>query len=91
MFPTDRLQHWLRARGHLTDTGEISFNSEAIKKVAEKAKQLDAAADECSVNGRDALTKALGNDEHPGQFIMQTSHCFSDHQTNIRKIFDESI
>ena len=75
-FPTERCQNWLRARGHLTESGEISFNSEATKEVAAKAKQLDDEH-EGSGNGRDALTKALGNDEHQGLFIMQTHHIVS--------------
>ena len=64
-FPTTRAMHWLRARGTLTDSGEISFNSQATKEVAERIKQL-SDEDDCSVHGNDVLTKALGNDEHPG-------------------------
>ncbi|TVU01375.1 hypothetical protein EJB05_53144, partial [Eragrostis curvula] len=61
-----RARTWLRARGRLTPSGEITFNNQETMGVSDKIKEL--SEDSLSVTGKeDALTKALGNPEHPGR------------------------
>jgi hypothetical protein len=67
-FP-GRSQSYLRARGKLSDSGEITFTSGEIEAVAEKVKEKAAQSFKGSFTGvreHDELSSALGNPEHPG-------------------------
>ena len=65
-----RSQSYLRARGELSGSREITFRNSETQAVAEKVKEMVAEASQGSFTGvreRDVLTAALGNPEHPGQ------------------------
>ncbi|KAL6650311.1 hypothetical protein ACP70R_009236 [Stipagrostis hirtigluma subsp. patula] len=65
-----RTQPYLRARGKLTEDGEISFNSNEIQQVSHKVLEKVSESSEGSVTGvreHDILTEALGNPEHRGR------------------------
>ena len=68
-FP-GRSQLYLRARGTLSDSGEITFKSSETESVAQKVKEIATHSSEGSftrVREHDVLSTALGNPKHPGR------------------------
>ena len=68
-FP-GRSRSYLRARGELTESGEITFRRSETQEVAQRVREKAAEASQGSFTGareRDVLTAALGNPEHPGR------------------------